>query len=95
MRSAFCPVKALLLATTSIQLTKLMITSPTRPFSQHVSTAPGPRLQLRLFNLWPGTQSVADYTIELSTISAEIGWNEPALLCVFRHGLNDSVRDML
>lgn len=49
----------------------------------------------RLFTIRQGARSVADYAVEFSTLSAESGWNEPALLCAFRRGLNDSVWDAL
>lgn len=49
----------------------------------------------RLFTIRQGVRSVADYAVEFSTLSAESGWNEPALLCAFRRGLNNSVRDAL
>ena len=35
------------------------------------------------------TCSVAEYTIEFSTLAAEAGWNESALRSAFHKGLND------
>lgn len=49
----------------------------------------------RLFTLRQGRRSVANYAVEFGTLAAESGWNEPALLCAFRQGLNDSVSDAL
>lgn len=42
-----------------------------------------------------GSRSVAEYSVELCTLSAEAGWNDPALQTAFRWGLNDPVRDAL
>lgn len=33
--------------------------------------------------------------MEFETLAAQSGWNEPALLCAFRRGLNDQVRGVL
>lgn len=49
----------------------------------------------RLFTLRQGARSVAEFVVEFETLAAESGWNEPALLCAFRRGLNDQVRDAL
>ena len=49
----------------------------------------------RLLTLRQGGRSVAEYAVEFGTLATESEWNEPALLCVFRRGLNDSVRDLL
>lgn len=47
----------------------------------------------RLFSVRQGTRSVAKYSVEFCTLSAESGWNEPALQSAFCRVLSDSVRD--
>lgn len=49
----------------------------------------------KLFTLRQGNRSVADFAVDFGILAAESGWNEPALLCAFRRGLNDPVRDAL
>ncbi|KAI4892166.1 hypothetical protein NFI96_028479 [Prochilodus magdalenae] len=48
-----------------------------------------------LFQLHQGSRSVAQYALEFRTVAAGTGWNEPALLTAFRHGLHMDIRKEL
>ncbi|KAI4898691.1 hypothetical protein NFI96_020791 [Prochilodus magdalenae] len=48
-----------------------------------------------LFQLHQGPRTVADYAVDFRTVAAGSGWNEPALLTVFRNGLNPDIRKEL
>lgn len=49
----------------------------------------------RLFTLLQGFQSAAEYSIEFWILAAETGWNEPALMNLFKRGLSDKRQDEL
>ena len=49
----------------------------------------------RLLSLRQGSRSVADHAIDFSTLSTESGWDESALMGIFIHSLNDSIKDEL
>ena len=55
----------------------------------------GPDPGKRLTSLRQGLRSVADYTIEFRTLSAESGWNDAALRAVFHQGLTETMKDEL
>ncbi|KAI4878293.1 hypothetical protein NFI96_008781, partial [Prochilodus magdalenae] len=46
----------------------------------------------QLVRLHQGARSVASYALDFRTIAAGSGWNEPALLTIFRNGLNVDIR---
>uniref|UniRef100_A0AAR2JHU7 ribonuclease H n=1 Tax=Pygocentrus nattereri TaxID=42514 RepID=A0AAR2JHU7_PYGNA len=48
-----------------------------------------------LTQLRQGPRSVVDYALEFRTLAASSGWNETALLVMFRHGLNPEVLNEL
>ena len=45
-----------------------------------------------LVNLRQGNRSVVDYSLEFRTLAASSGWNEAALLVIFRQGLHAGLR---
>lgn len=47
----------------------------------------------RLFTIWQGSLSVAEYAVEFGTLAAEASWDEIALRTAFRRGLTDQVRE--
>uniref|UniRef100_A0AAR2JVU4 CCHC-type domain-containing protein n=1 Tax=Pygocentrus nattereri TaxID=42514 RepID=A0AAR2JVU4_PYGNA len=48
-----------------------------------------------LTQLRQGPRSVVEYALEFRTLAASSGWNETALLVMFRHGLNPEVLNEL
>ncbi|KAI4894728.1 hypothetical protein NFI96_008423 [Prochilodus magdalenae] len=46
----------------------------------------------QLVRLHQGARSVTSYALDFRTIAAGSGWNEPALLTIFRNGLNVDIR---
>ncbi|XP_072134918.1 uncharacterized protein [Mobula birostris] len=48
-----------------------------------------------LLNLYQGSRSVAEYSVEFWTLAANSGWNDEALRGVYRNGLSDMVKDEL
>ena len=63
-----------------------------RVFDQSVSSTEAAK---KLMSIRQGRDSVADYAIAFRTLSAVSGWNEPALVVAFHHGLSDTVKDGL
>ncbi|KAK3549516.1 hypothetical protein QTP86_002488 [Hemibagrus guttatus] len=64
--------------------------------------AAGPRLlreqggkdvSVQLLELHQGSDTAADYAIKFRTLAAQSGWNDAALLAVFREGLNPADTD--
>uniref|UniRef100_A0A3B4CC50 Gypsy retrotransposon integrase-like protein 1 n=1 Tax=Pygocentrus nattereri TaxID=42514 RepID=A0A3B4CC50_PYGNA len=49
----------------------------------------------QLLSLQQGSSSVSEYALRFRTLAAGSGWNEPALLTVFRDGLNSRVQSEL
>lgn len=49
----------------------------------------------RLLTLHQGTRSVAEYSVEFRTLSAEAGWDDAALQTVFVNGLSEQLKDEL
>lgn len=49
----------------------------------------------RLLTLHQGTRSVAEYSVEFRTLSAEAGWDDAALQTVFLNGLSEQLKDEL
>ncbi|KAK3551566.1 hypothetical protein QTP70_019804 [Hemibagrus guttatus] len=50
--------------------------------------AVGKDISVQLLELCQGSNSAADYAVQFCTLSAQSGWNDAALLAVFREGLN-------
>ena len=48
--------------------------------------------QVRLLRLRQGRTPILEYTLQFRTLAAESGWNEAALLTVFRQGLEPTLR---
>ncbi|XP_029288813.1 uncharacterized protein LOC115009158 [Cottoperca gobio] len=48
--------------------------------------------QVRLLQLRQGRTPILEYTLQFRTLGAESGWNEAALLIVFRQGLEPTLR---
>ena len=42
-------------------------------------------------SLYQGNRSVVEYSLEFHTLAASSGWNEAALLIMFRQGLNSKL----
>lgn len=63
-----------------------------RVFDQSVASEDAAK---KLMSIQQGKTSVADYAIAFRTLSAVSGWNEPALVSAFHHGLSDPVKDGL
>ncbi|KAB5579656.1 hypothetical protein PHYPO_G00197480 [Pangasianodon hypophthalmus] len=49
--------------------------------------AGGRDVAVQLLELRQGTKPAADYAVKFRTLAAQSGWNDPALLAVFREGL--------
>ena len=49
----------------------------------------------KLLTITQGSRSVADYAVEFRILAAESRWDDAALMCAFRRGLNDSVKDLI
>ncbi len=49
----------------------------------------------QLIRLRQGSASTDDYTLQFCTLAASSGWNEAALLAVYRQGLNPQIRTMM
>lgn len=69
-------------------------------FSAHLRQifGPSPRdpnAAQALVSLCQGQRGVAEYATEFRTVSAECGWNTPALVAAFREGLSDAVKGQL
>lgn len=71
---------------------KLFTEDMLRVFDQSVA---GKDAAKRLMSIQQGKGSVADYAISFRTLAAVSGWNEPALVSAFHHGLSDPVKDGL
>ena len=63
-----------------------------RVFDQSVASEDAAK---KLMSIQQGRTSVADYAITFRTLAAVSGWNEPALVSAFHHGLSDPVKDGL
>ncbi|KAI5625724.1 nephrocystin-4-like [Silurus asotus] len=59
----------------------------TSHFTEVFSTAPD-----QLLNIHQGRDSVSGYSLRFRTLAASAGWNEKALLAVYRRGLNQELR---
>ncbi len=55
----------------------------------------GQNVASRLLICHQGSRSVADFTVEFRILAAESGWNDQALLSLFRKGLSDSIKDLI
>ncbi|KAF7707178.1 hypothetical protein HF521_018396, partial [Silurus meridionalis] len=65
----------------------------TRHFTEVFSTAPGDTSTAdQLLNIHQGRDSVLGYSLRFRTLAASAGWNEKALLAVYRKGLNQELR---
>ncbi|KAI5100865.1 nephrocystin-4-like, partial [Silurus meridionalis] len=65
----------------------------TSHFTEVFSTAPGDTSTAdQLLNLHQGTDSVSSYSLRFRTLAASAGWDEKALLAVYRRGLNQELR---
>ena len=49
----------------------------------------------RLLTICQGNRSVAEYAVEFRLLAAECNWDDDALSCAFRRGLNESVKDKI
>ena len=49
----------------------------------------------KLLTIRQGNRSVAEYSVEFRLLAAECTWNDEALACTFRRGLNDSIKDQI
>lgn len=49
----------------------------------------------KLLTISQGARSVADYAVEFRILAAESRWDDAALMCAFRRGLNDSIKDLI
>uniref|UniRef100_A0A3B3I1M0 ribonuclease H n=1 Tax=Oryzias latipes TaxID=8090 RepID=A0A3B3I1M0_ORYLA len=59
------------------------------------SAVPGREAAKALVNIKQGRRSVMDYAIEFRTLSADSGWNQPALVDAFYTGLSERLKDHL
>ena len=49
----------------------------------------------KLLTICQGNRSVAEYSVEFRLLAAECSWDDDALACIFRRGLNDSIKDQI
>ena len=49
----------------------------------------------RLLVIRQGSRTVAQYTLEFRILAAESRWDANALLCVYRKGLSDAIKDLI
>lgn len=54
--------------------------------------AGGKDISVQLLELRQGSDTVVDFAIKFRTLAAQLGWNEPALIAVFREGLNTDLK---
>ena len=55
----------------------------------------GPDAQSKLMTISQGNRSVAEYSVEFRLLAAECNWNDEALSCAFRRGLNNPIKDQI
>ena len=55
----------------------------------------GPDAQSKLLTISQGNRSVAEYSVEFRLLAAECNWNDEALTCAFRRGLNESIKNQI
>ena len=58
-------------------------------------SADGVNSASKLLTISQGSRSVADYAVEFRILAAESRWDDVALMCAFRRGLNDSIKDLI
>ena len=49
----------------------------------------------KLLTLCQGNRSVAEYSVEFRILAGECTWDDDALMCTFRRGLNDSIKEQI
>lgn len=54
--------------------------------------AGGKDVSVQLLELCQGSDSAVDFAIKFRTLAAQPGWNESALVAVFREGLNEDLK---
>ncbi|KAK3521631.1 hypothetical protein QTP70_014728 [Hemibagrus guttatus] len=86
------PVSLLLLAPPTCLA--LILAPPTCfAFDRLLREQGGKDVSVQLLELHQGSDTAADYAIKFRTLAAQSGWNDAALLAVFREGLNPADTD--